>query len=115
MANVACTHTKTTFMRKLFFFTAFFIFIHAADYAQTRTITGKISDSLGLPIPGASVKIKGEKRGLSATTDGTFVLRAEQYATLIVSAIGYIAQEVPIENSTSLSIQLHAGNGSVLN
>ena len=32
-----------------------------------------------------------------------------------MSAIGYITQEVPVENSTSLSIQLRAGSGSVLN
>ncbi len=115
MANVAGEQTKTTFMSKLLFFAAIFIFFQGSGYAQTRTITGRISDSLGSPIPGASVKIKGERRGISATTEGTFVLKTEQNATLIVSAIGYITQEVPVENSSSVSIQLHAGNGSVLN
>jgi TonB-linked SusC/RagA family outer membrane protein len=70
-----------------------------AAFAQERTITGTIKASEdGLPIPGASVKVK-EAPAVGATTgvDGKFSLKVPANAkTLLISYLGYSTQEVAI-------------------
>jgi len=83
--------------------------------AQSKEVTGKITDSTGNPIAAASVKIKGEKKGTSAGTDGSFRISAPQNATLVISAIGFEEQEIHITNQTSISVELHTGGSRVLN
>ena len=41
-------------------------------FAQTREVTGKVTDATGSPIPGATIKVKGAKGGTSAGADGCF-------------------------------------------
>ena len=63
--------------------------------AQSREVTGKVVDSAGAPLSGASVNLKGSRRGTSAGTDGSFRLSVPATRiTLIVSAVGYDAQEI---------------------
>ncbi|MHA4811841.1 SusC/RagA family TonB-linked outer membrane protein [Flavitalea flava] len=83
--------------------------------AQTKEITGKITDSTGNPISGASIKIKGVKGGTSASTDGSFRIGAPQNGTLIISAIGFEPQEVKVANSNNVSIQLRTGASRLMN
>lgn len=70
-------------------------------FSQERTVTGTVKASEdGLPIPGASVKVK-EASAVGATTgvDGKFSLKVPANAkTLQISYLGYIAQEVAISN-----------------
>ena len=43
--------------------------------AQTKTVTGKVTDEKGLPIAGATVKEKGTKNGVTAADDGSFAIK----------------------------------------
>jgi len=55
------------------FLPAIFIFCSFVGNVQERTITGKIIDKTdGVPIVGATVRIKGTERGTTANADGTF-------------------------------------------
>ncbi|WP_316786148.1 SusC/RagA family TonB-linked outer membrane protein [Pedobacter frigiditerrae] len=71
-------------------------------FAQERTVTGTIKASEdGLPIPGASVKVK-EAPAVGTTTgvDGKFTLKVPANGkTLQVSYLGYLTQEVAISNN----------------
>ncbi|HXD79493.1 MAG TPA: SusC/RagA family TonB-linked outer membrane protein [Puia sp.] len=65
--------------------------------AQTRTVTGKITDSTGSPVSGATVTSPGYPGGTSTGTDGVFHLSVPARArTLLISHIGYASQRVPI-------------------
>lgn len=77
-------------------------------FCQTASLTGKVTDSEGLPVTGASVKIKGKTGGTVSSTAGTFVLSYQRVPGLIleVSSIGYLSQEVKIGNDTQLNIRL---------
>jgi len=56
---------------------------------QTRTISGKVSDATGAPIPNASIIIKGTNAGTTSTSDGTFSLSVPHRArSLVISAVG---------------------------
>ena len=80
-----------------FLILALMIFSHAM--AQESTISGIIKDISGSGMPGANIYIKGTYDGVSSNTDGNFTLktlvRGEQI--LIVSYIGFIEQQIPID------------------
>lgn len=73
---------------------------------QGRRITGTVTDERGEPIIGANVIEKGTTNGVITDIDGKFSLFITENATLDVSYIGYIAQNIPVRNQTVLSIVL---------
>lgn len=75
-------------------------------FAQ-RTISGKVSDSQGGAIPGASVTVKGTKTGSITDANGDFKIQAPNSGgTLVISSIGYTAKEVAIGNQTTINVTL---------
>jgi len=62
-------------------------------FAQQVTVTGKVTSSDGLPVPGASVKIKGSQSGVQAGASGTYSISAKQGDVLVFSFIGTVTQE----------------------
>jgi iron complex outermembrane recepter protein len=72
-----------------------------------KTITGKITDkSSGAALSGASVKVKGSKKGVSTNTEGTFTLEVNPTDILIISNIGYMDQAVPVPETSTITILL---------
>ncbi len=102
-------------MRKLLSLLILMLFLAAAATAQSRLVTGRVTDSTGNPVSGASIRIKGIKKGTSAGPDGSFRLSVPPLATLEISAIGYDPREIDVSNASTVSIQLHAGGTKVLN
>lgn len=68
--------------------------------AQIRSVSGKITDATGAPIPFASVKISGSRSGVSADDNGTFVIKAKTGDQLVVSAVGYAAQTTTVPSGS---------------
>jgi TonB-dependent starch-binding outer membrane protein SusC len=93
-------------MRKLLLLVMGVMLSATALLAQS-TITGKITDDKGIAVSGASVAIKGNRGGTSADADGTFKITTAPDAVLVVSAVGYETKEFPVNNQSSLSIQLN--------
>ncbi|MCD9015672.1 SusC/RagA family TonB-linked outer membrane protein [Parachryseolinea silvisoli] len=75
-------------------------------HAQKQTITGKITDETGTPIPGVNVLVKGTSYGTTANIDGGFTLEAAPTDVLVISFIGYKTQEVPVGNQTQISVTI---------
>ncbi|HTI09367.1 MAG TPA: SusC/RagA family TonB-linked outer membrane protein [Puia sp.] len=97
-------------MRKLLLLTILFLSFAAMVQAQTKEVTGKVTDSTGAPLAGASINIKGSRGGTSAGPDGTFRFTVPENATLIISAVGFAPQEVSVRGVNTVAIQLHAGS-----
>lgn len=77
-------------------------------WAQTKTVVGKVTDASGAPLANASITVKGSRSGTASGADGTFSLSVPDNAkTLVISAVGFEAQEVAIAGS-SISISLKA-------
>lgn len=74
--------------------------------AQDKTITGKITEANGSPIPNASIRVKSSKTGTSADAAGSFTIKASSNSILVVSAIGFESKEVNVSNQSSLTITL---------
>lgn len=80
--------------------------------AQNKTITGKVTDSKdGSAMVGASVVAKGSKLGTQTGADGTFKLSVPSSATtLVISSVGFVSQEVNIQNQSTVGVSLVATN-----
>lgn len=73
---------------------------------QVKTITGTVVDSSGIPVIGANILEKGTTNGVITDIDGNFSLNISAGAILQVSYIGYVSQEITVDNQTSLQIVL---------
>lgn len=74
--------------------------------AQNRTISGVVQDETGETVIGASVLEKGTNNGVLTDFDGKFRLEVKSGATLLISYVGYVPQEVVVGNQTNLVIVL---------
>ena len=74
---------------------------------QGRKVTGKVTDSSGAPIPGASIVVKGTTTGSNTDIDGNYRLSIPADAKVLVfSFVGMRSQEVLIGNQTTINVAL---------
>lgn len=73
-----------------------------------QTISGRVLDEKGEPLPGVTVLVKGTSIGGTTNSDGTFNLNASEGNTLVFSYLGYVARSILLssENSRELSVKL---------
>ena len=67
--------------------------------AQKRNFTGVVVDNDNEPVMGASVVQKGTSNGSITDFDGNFSVSVEPGATLVISYVGYVTQEVQAANN----------------
>ena len=92
-------------MRKILFL-SWILLCSVMAFAQTRTVTGKVSDGEGQPIPGASVTIKGTTSGVSADANGTFSINAKTGDVLVISSTNYRGTEQRVGSQSNYSLVL---------
>ncbi|WP_197056919.1 TonB-dependent receptor [Cellulophaga sp. Hel_I_12] len=74
---------------------------------QQIEITGKVVDENNQPLPGASVVLKGTVNGVTTNFDGEYAIAVpEGSTTLVVTYVGYLAQEILISNQTEINIKM---------
>jgi TonB-linked SusC/RagA family outer membrane protein len=75
-------------------------------YAQTSQITGRVTDSKGVTLPGVSVKLAGTNEGTTSDINGDYKISAPASARLQFSYVGYVTQTVTVGRNTRLNITL---------
>ena len=84
------------------------------EIEQERIITGTVTDSDNLPIPGASVFVQDTNIGTATDFEGNFTLEVPEDArSLSVTYMGYKKQIVNIENRTEIDIILQTDAASL--
>lgn len=78
------------------------------EFAADIKITGQVNDEKNLPMPGATVQIKGTKIGTTTNVDGKFTLTVPENATLVISSIGYLPREIEVNGRKSFNVQLQS-------
>lgn len=93
-------------MKKLLFSILCLSFLTSGIYAQ-QTVKGHVKDSKGGELPGVNILVKGTQSGTTTNTDGSYTLTGVPVGgTLIFSFVGYLSQEVPVENRSVIDIVL---------
>jgi TonB-linked SusC/RagA family outer membrane protein len=85
-------------------------------FAQTKMVTGTVSDNNGQPLPGVSIRVPGTSTGTVTDKNGSFsfpVPTATQ--TLEISYVGFVLQTVTIPAVGGVSVSLVPSDNSVLN
>lgn len=75
-------------------------------YAQERTVTGRVYDSSGESIIGASVVVQGTMQGVVTDMDGAFQLKVQPSQSLVISFLGYKDVILPVGNKNDFKIIL---------
>lgn len=78
----------------------------ASSPQRQRRISGKITDTEGIPVIGANVIVKGTINGTTTDMDGKYQLDVPEESVIQVSYIGYITQEIAIGNQHTISVRL---------
>lgn len=77
-------------------------------------VDGVIYDDNGIPLPGATIVIKGSTTGVTTDFDGNFSIKASENDVLTISYLGYQTAEFKIKSNTNyLSISLFADNNQL--
>ncbi|WP_339714120.1 SusC/RagA family TonB-linked outer membrane protein [Cyclobacterium amurskyense] len=74
--------------------------------AQQRTVSGKVTDETGEPIPSVLVLIKGSTAGTTTDLDGTYSISVSGDVTLIFNMIGFKGQEISTKGTNSIDVTL---------
>lgn len=90
--------THHRMLRRLLFTTVLIGLSFTNIWAQSRTVTGKVTASEdGSAIPGVNVVLKGTNKGTSSNASGIYsIALTEANPVLIFSFVGYDAIEVPV-------------------
>ena len=82
------------------------LLVSIITFAQGVTVKGTVLDENKEALIGATIQVKGENNGVAADLDGNFTLKVKKNATLVVSYIGYLTQEVRLQGKTQITVQL---------
>ena len=95
-------------MRKLIgFLSLLFIICIQVSNAQTRTLTGVVTDKNdGLPLPGVSIMIKGTHLGTATDAQGKYMLDVKSSDILEFSFVGMKSQTIPVGDRTLLNVAM---------
>ena len=74
--------------------------------AQTKTVTGKVTDAKGGTLPGVTIIVRGTRQGASTNAEGTYSIAAADTATLVFSSVGYSSQTVKVGGQTVVNVTL---------
>lgn len=90
-------------LNRLFFLISFF-FLSAAAFSQT--VTGTVTDADGKPMSKVTVLVKGTNHNTLTDNAGKYSVTASGNDVLVISYVGYLTQEVPLEGRASVSVSM---------
>lgn len=95
-------------MQKLMFKAFFLLVFLITGFVQAQyTVSGNVTDSKAVPLPGASILEKGTTNGVQTDFDGKFSIEiSDENAVLVVSYIGFGEKEVQVNGQATVNVQL---------
>ena len=100
-------------MRKLYLL--FLTVVLCSQLWAQRTITGKVTDAQGVPLPNVSILVKGTLSGTVSSMDGTYSIKLPEKAkSLIFSSIDMETKEINIGTESEINVSLSVGGESTM-
>lgn len=82
------------------------IFLAFDGYGQSTTVAGTVKDDEGEVLPGVNVVVKGTTNGTITDIEGEYTIAVPSDATLVFSYIGYLSEEVAVNNQSKIDMTL---------
>lgn len=99
----------TSLSKKCFSFVAAALLFTFAAKAQ-KTITGKVTDRDGNPLPDVSVNVKGTTTSTATNRKGDYTIAASASDSLVFTFVGYAPQTIGVSNRASVDTRLSLDN-----
>jgi TonB-linked SusC/RagA family outer membrane protein len=81
---------------------------------QQHQVSGTITNQANQPLPGANILEKGTNNGIQSGVDGKFSITVKsQNAVLVVSFLGFVTKEIPVNNQATINIVLQENAASL--
>lgn len=94
-------------MKNVIRYLCFLVFTLCAGSAWAQTVTGTVTDKDNMPVPGATVLVKGTQTATATDMDGNYSIEAAPGSSLEVSFMGYATQSIEVgANTTVVNITL---------
>ncbi len=93
-------------MAKRFFSLLMFIICVAVSATAQQMISGTVTDESGLPLPGATVQVKGTTSGTVTNADGKFEIQATTGDIMVVQFVGYLDATFEVDSRSDYSLQM---------
>jgi TonB-linked SusC/RagA family outer membrane protein len=77
-------------------------------WAQTRTVSGRVTGPDGEGLPGVTVVERGTTNGMSTGVNGEYSLVVPENAVLVFSFIGFNTQEIPVSGRNEVNVRMSA-------
>ncbi|QNK61606.1 TonB-dependent receptor [Pedobacter sp. PAMC26386] len=77
-------------------------------FAQSKIISGTITDEQKLPVPGVSIQVKGTQKSTQTDANGRYKIQADGTSELVFTAIGFTTQTLKTGNNGTLDVKLQA-------
>jgi TonB-linked SusC/RagA family outer membrane protein len=102
-------------MKKLLLVSLCFLMLCVTQvFAQNRTVTGTVTAKEdGLPIPGATVKVKGTTVGTQTNSAGKYTISVPSGATLVFSFVGSVAQQIAVGSKSTINVSLESASSQL--
>ncbi len=91
------------------------VFTAQVSLAQVKSIKGVITDSDGMPLPGASVAVQGGQKGATTDFDGLYTIEAAKGQTLVFTYVGLETQNIVVGDATTINVKMGQASSNALN
>src|SRR5688572_14851362 len=98
------------YMRKILSILSMLMLVSTLAFAQSRTVTGQVTDETGNPIPFATIVVKNTNNGTSADQNGNFSIKVNTGDVLVISSQGRTSREITIDTQTTITAALQSTN-----
>ncbi|MBP1225161.1 SusC/RagA family TonB-linked outer membrane protein [Flavobacterium sp. 1355] len=91
------------------------VFTAQVSLAQVKSVKGIITDSDGMPLPGASVAVQGGQKGATTDFDGLYTIEAQKGQTLVFSYVGLETQSIVVGDVATINVKMGQAQSNALN
>ncbi|HTS43133.1 MAG TPA: SusC/RagA family TonB-linked outer membrane protein [Puia sp.] len=100
-------------MRKFLSLFAVLVLCSILAFAQTKVVSGRVTDEQGQPVPFASVRVKSSKQGVSADADGNYSIRVKPGDVLVISGTGIAQKEATVGDAATLNVTVSRSSANL--
>jgi TonB-linked SusC/RagA family outer membrane protein len=101
-------------MKKIFLI-FMIVFTAQVSLAQVKNVKGVITDSDGMPLPGASVAVQGGQKGTTTDFDGLYTIEVQKGQSLVFTYVGLETQTVVVGDASTVNVKMVQGASNSLN